>query len=103
MKALIKKLFCKQPEALAKDIDESKPESLADLDKIPQSYFGLSKLENWRYRQFREQHYQKHKAEGITHPNVCTVTFIPTGIGDGKTVKCLQCGAEIDITDLDCW
>lgn len=30
-------------------------------------------------------------------------TIIPTGIGDVIKIKCLECGIEKDITDIDSW
>lgn len=51
---------------------------------------------------------KKHRSScgskhNLTLGEYFTYTFMPTGIGTAKTIKCNLCGEEKNITDYDCW
>lgn len=51
---------------------------------------------------------KKHRSScgskhNLTLGEYFTYTFMPTGIGTAKTIKCNLCGEEENITDYDCW
>lgn len=58
----------------------------------------LSPLEYERCKAFREHHYQTCK-----NGSRFIYDLQGTGIGTITKIKCPVCGAEEDITDVDCW
>lgn len=57
--------------------------------------FSLSECEYKDYMNFRKKHKECHKP--------ITISFTPTGIGNGVYCKCEGCGETIDITDVNSW
>jgi len=52
---------------------------------------------------------KSHKCEYTRNPTLCgaiggrlTFSFIPTGLGNLKSVQCL-CGDQVTLTDIDNW
>ena len=62
--------------------------------------FELNEVEEQKYREFTDAHYEMHKGMKAF---VVTTSFTPTGIGNHVEVECSICKAKKDITDYDCW
>ena len=105
MFSIFNKIFKQTAEVPEPQIimDDSEPVSKVDLEKLHVPTWRMSPLEYWRYKQFSDQHYKQHKAEGKTIAGGFLITFTSTGIGDTVIVKCPVCGVAHDITDVDNW
>lgn len=58
--------------------------------------FELNQLESKRCKEFTQEH---STCSGGSMGEKFEVSFIPTGMGDCITIKCLSCGIKKDITD----
>ena len=63
--------------------------------------FKLNEKEEQNYKEFCNEHRYCGFSSAIG--GKISVTFIPTGLGDVKIVKCKSCDKEKDITDISCW
>ena len=83
------------------------PEGKKELDDL------MHKTERAkRTFEMNEKEYEDAKLFALEHPNCTTTsamserfsyTFIPGGIGTVVIMKCIICGKEKNITDIDCW
>lgn len=64
-------------------------------------YFDIKYTEFVNWEQFREKH--RNCEFTATEGGKFSFTFIPTGLGTTKIIKCNVCGKEEDITDISNW
>ena len=100
-------LLQKDKEDYRKDYINAKQEVYKDevierLNKELERYRenSLQVLSNKEISQFREFKHSHYKSCGT---NDVYVLLSPTGIGTIIKLKCCECVAEVDITDIDSW
>ena len=100
-------LLQKDKEDYRKDYINAKQEVYKDevierLNKELERYRNnsLQVLSDKEISQFREFKHSHYKSCGT---NDVWVLLSPTGIGTAITLKCCECGEEVDITDINHW
>lgn len=86
-----------------KRISTQRDENVFDYDPTQKELiFSLNPAEAKEYYEFCEEH-KNCKEFNSTIGGKIAITFIPTGLGDVKIVRCKACRTEKDITDVKCW
>ena len=68
--------------------------------------FSLNEEEEKRAKEFISKHSKScevRNSSGFPVGPLFSYTFTPTGIGTGVSIKCSQCGEELDLTDYKSW
>lgn len=86
-----------------KRINTQREENVFDYDPTQKELiFSLNPAEAKEYYDFCEEHKNCKEFNSTTGGKIA-ITFIPTGLGDVKIVRCKSCRTEKDITDVKCW
>lgn len=83
------------------------PEGKKELDAL---MHGTERAK--RVFEMNEKEYKEAKQFASEHTNCTTTsamgerfsyTFIPGGLGSTVIIRCIICGKEKNVTDIDCW